>query len=215
VLPGFALHIVQRGINRNPCFLEAGDFAVYLTFLGTFALRFACPVHAYCLMTNHVHLLVTPSAMDSCALLMKNLGQCYVQWLNHRLGRSGTLWEGRFHSCMVNSDAYALACYRYIELNPVRAKMVAVPTEYRWSSYSHNACGTPSELITPHIAYEALGDDPGLRARSYRELCCDPLSASAIDEIRKATKIGCVVGMRRRAPGRPVGQMGKMGSVPI
>jgi putative transposase len=154
-------------------------------------------------MTNHVHLLVTPGSVDSCALLMKNLGQCYVQWLNHRLGRSGTLWEGRFHSCMVNTDTYVLACYRYIELNPVRAGMVAAPGEYPWSSYSTNADGVPSEIVSTHAAFEALASCPGSRVRAYKDLCLSAPSQPIIDEIRKATKIGCVAGKRRRAPGRP------------
>jgi putative transposase len=204
VLPGYALHIVQRGINRNACFLQAGDFAAYLKLLCQFAPRYGCALHAYCLMTNHVHLLVTPSSVDSCALLMKNLGQCYVQWLNHRLARSGTLWEGRFHSCLVNTDSYVLACYRYIELNPVRAGMVSAPEEYPWSSYSANADGAPSEIVSPHEAYVALGSAPGLRAGAYKELCLSAPPPPVIEEIRKATKIGCVAGKRRRARGRPV-----------
>jgi len=194
---------VQRGINRNPCFLQAGDFIAYLKFLGQYAPRYGCAVHAYCLMTNHVHLLVTPGALDSCALLMKNLSQCYVQWLNHRLGRSGTLWEGRFHSCMVNTDMYVLACYRYIELNPVRAGMVATPGDYRWSSYSSNAEGVPSEIVSPHAAYAALASQTEARERAYKDLCLNAPPLPIVDEIRKATKIGCVAGMRRRAPGRP------------
>ncbi len=204
VLPGFALHIVQRGINRQSCFFETGDYAAYLRFLKTFSKRFGCAVHAYCLMTNHVHLLATPIGVDSCALMMKNLSQCYVQWLNHRLGRSGTLWEGRFHSCLVNTDFYVLACYRYIELNPVRAGMVAMAATYPWSSYSANAEGTPDDLVTAHTAYDALAKDPDVRARNYKELCLSTPPVAIIDEIRKATKIGCVAGKRRRMPGRPV-----------
>jgi putative transposase len=203
VLPGVALHIVQRGINRNPCFLQAGDFAAYLGFLAQFSAKFNCAVHAYCLMTNHVHLLATPSTVEACALLMKNLSQCYVQWLNHRLGRSGTLWEGRFHSCLVNSDTYVLACYRYIELNPVRAGMVAAPGQYPWSSYSSNADGVPSDLVAAHAAYDALATHPDSRARSYKELCLDAPSPLILEEIRKATRIGCVVGKRRKTRGRP------------
>jgi putative transposase len=175
VLPGVALHIVQRGINRNPCFLQAGDFAAYLGFLAQFSAKFNCAVHAYCLMTNHVH----------------------------RLGRSGTLWEGRFHSCLVNSDTYVLACYRYIELNPVRAGMVAAPGQYPWSSYSSNADGVPSDLVAAHAAYDALATHPDSRARSYKELCLDAPSPLILEEIRKATRIGCVVGKRRKTRGRP------------
>jgi putative transposase len=204
VLPGFALHVVQRGINRNPCFLNDSDFAAYLKLLSEFSTRFNCAVHAYCLMTNHVHLLLTPQTADSCSLLMKNLGQCYVQRVNHRLGRSGTLWEGRFHSCLVNTDGYVLACYRYIELNPVRAGMVSSPEQYRWSSYATNAHGIPNALLTAHSAYEALAEQSDLRAHAYKDLCTSAPAPFIVEEIRKATRIGCVAGKRRRARGRPI-----------
>ena len=203
VLPGYALHIVQRGINRNPCFLAEGDFLAYLRFLCQFSSQFSCSVHAYCLMTNHVHLLVTPAAADACARFMKGLSQCYVQWLNHRLDRSGTLWEGRFHSCLVNSDPYVLACYRYIELNPVRAGMVASAELYPWSSHTANAAGAFDAIVAPHPAYLALAGEPASRWKAYRELCSSAPPAPIIEEIRKATRVGCVAGMRRRGRGRP------------
>ena len=215
VIPGIPLHIVQRGINRNPCFFAESDYASYLRFLLRFSARFGCSVHAYCLMTNHVHLLVTPLAPDACALMMKNLGQCYVQSVNKRLERSGTLWEGRFHSCMVQSDSYVLACYRYIELNPVRAGMVMAPHEYRWSSYVENAGCNLTGLVQSHPAYEALGHDSVQRSSAYKALCESAPSPLVVEEIRKATRIGCVVGHVRRNRGRPERQMRKMGSVPI
>jgi putative transposase len=203
VVAGLPLHIVQRGINRNKCFFNDGDYSGYLRYLYLYSVQFGCSVHAYCLMTNHVHLLVTPDTLDACALLMKKLSQCYVQAVNQRLARSGTLWEGRFRSCMVNSDAYVLACYRYIELNPVRAGMVAAPGEYRWSSYSANANGDGNELVESHSAYAALGAEPPLRRRAYRELCESAPSPILVDEIRKATRLGGVTGMVRRGRGRP------------
>jgi putative transposase len=210
VVAGYPLHVVQRGINRAPCFTANGDYASYLRFLGSLAAQFECAVHAYCLMTNHVHLLLTPASADGCALLMKNLGQRYVQWLNHRLGRSGTLWGGRFYSCIVNTDHYLLACYRYIELNPVRAGIVLSPDQYPWSSYAANAEGATKQLIRPHAAYEALG------VAAYKSLCESAPPADLVEEIRKATQIGCVAGARRRLRGRPwKSQMRKMGSVPI
>jgi putative transposase len=216
VLTDLPLHIVQRGINRNSCFFSEADYATYLHYLGVFAARFDCSVHAYCLMTNHVHLLVTPHAAEACALFMKNLSQCYVQTVNKRLERTGTLWGGRFRSCPVRSDYYVLACYRYIELNPVRAGMVAAAAEYRWSSYLANAEGeTSSSLLRPHSAYEALGDDRRKRAEAYRALCESAPSPIVAEEIRKATRVGHVVGTRRRSRGRPPVQMRKMGSVPI
>jgi len=203
VLINCPLHVVQRGINRGPCFFAEGDYATYLRYLAIFSARFGCSVHAYCLMTNHVHLLLTPHTASACALLMKNLGQCYVQGVNHRLCRTGTLWEGRFHSCLVSSESYVLACYRYIELNPVRAGMVAAPDQYRWSSYGANAEGEVDGFLRSHAAYESLGREADQRARAYKGLCEDGLPMFVVEEIRKATRIGCVVGTRRRSRGRP------------
>ncbi len=215
VVPGIPLHIVQRGINRSPCFFAEADYALYVRLLQRFSAKFGCAVHAYCLMTNHVHLLVTPQAPDACALLMKNLGQCYVQCVNKRLERTGTLWEGRFHSCLVQSDNYVLACYRYIELNPVRAGLAGAPEAYRWSSYAANSAGDDAGVVQAHSAYEALGHDAMQRSSAYKALCESAPSPQVIGEIRKATRIGCVVGHVRRSRGRPERQMRKMGSVPI
>jgi putative transposase len=215
VLAGHSLHVVQRGINRQQCFFSDRDYATYLRFLGEYAVRFGCSLHAYCLMTNHVHLLLTPEATDSCALLMKNLGQRYVQIVNRRLERSGTLWEGRFKSCLVDSETYALACYRYIELNPVRAGIVDAPEKYRWSSYPANAEGKTDSLLKPHPAYDALAADGGKRLEAYRALCESAPSEPIVEEIRKATRIGCIAGKTREQPGRPWDGRRKMGSVPI
>jgi putative transposase len=141
VLPGVALHIVQRGLSGNACFFERRDYAKYLQLLLECASRFACSVHAYCLMTNHVHLLVTPHESEACGRFMKQLSQYYVQTINDRVQRSGTLWEGRYYSCLLTSARYVLACYRYIELNPVRAGMVRAPEDYPWSSYQAHGSG--------------------------------------------------------------------------
>jgi putative transposase len=214
VLPGTSLHVVQRGINRQRCFFLDSDYSIYLRLLKEFSTQFGCPLHAYCLMSNHVHMLITPQASDSCALLMKNLGQRYVQIVNKRLGRTGTLWEGRFKSCVVTSEAYVLACYRYIELNPVRAGMVDAPGKYLWSSYSANAEGG-LDLLTSHPAYDALGTGAEQRMNAYRALCESAPPQPIVDEIRKATRIGCVAGKKREERGRPWDGRTKMGSVPI
>ena len=194
---------MQRGIDRNACFLLPSDYWAYLRDLAVFSARFRCSVHAYCLMTNHVHLLLTPHAPDACSLLMKQLGQCHVQRINRRLGRTGTLWEGRFRSCLITSESYILACYRYIELNPVRAGMVGAPDEYPWSSHTINAGRAGLEFVRPHEVYEALGADREQRTKVYRELCESAPPAPLIDEIRKATRLGYVAGAQRRGPGRP------------
>ena len=205
VVPGVALHVTQRGHNRDRCFFGPGDFALYLGLLAGFAREHACAVHAYCLMTNHVHLLVTPRTHDGCALMMKRLAQCYTQHVNKARERTGSLWEGRFHSCLVTTERYALACYRYVELNPVKAGLAADPGEYRWSSYRANAQGQPSPLIEPHPAY------PG--AAAYRGLFDEGLDDTLVDELRKATRGGYAAGAVRRSRGRP--EHRKMGTVPI
>lgn len=216
VVPGVTLHIVQRGHDRHPCFFQEADYRAYLGYLSEFALKHACSVHAYCLMTNHVHLLVTPHATDSCAKLMKNLGQNHVQRINSRRGRTGTLWEGRFWSCPVTTERYVLACYRYVELNPARAGMVAHPSEYPWSSYNDNVQGERgSFLLDPHAVYLAIAPEKAARASEYRALCDVPLESEVI-EIRKATRGGYAVGASRRPRGRPrPAVMRKIGSVPI
>ena len=206
VVVDFPLHVVQRGINRSDCFFGDSDYLAYLDYLHKFAGRFGCSVHAYCLMTNHVHLLLTPHSKESCGLLMKNLSQHYVQRTNYRLRRSGTLWEGRFHSSPVLSEAYALACYRYIETNPVRARMTMTASEYRWSSYHANGGGKVDSLVRPHQAYAALDLDSGRRVRAYAELCAQVLPAETVEEIRKAIRIGGAIGARRRKRGRPAKQ---------
>jgi putative transposase len=203
VLVDTPLHVVQRGINRANCFHDASDYRAYLRFMGESAERFGCSVHAYCLMTNHVHLLLTPKARDSCARLMKQLGQCYVQRMNHRLERTGTLWQGRFHSSLVTSEHYVLACYRYIELNPVRAGLVSNPDDYPWSSYRSNAWSGQDELVERHPVYMALHAEQQSRLAAYRALCKDGLAETDAEEIRKATRNGRVIGARTRGPGRP------------
>ena len=213
-IPELSLHVVQRGHDRNDCFFEDGDYVAYLDYLATFAARFGCSIHAYCLMTNHMHLFITPRTGEACTQMMRYTSQHYVQRINKRLARSGTLWEGRFHSGLVGSERYALGCYRYIELNPVEANMVARPCDYRWSSCEANARGF-SGFLTPHPAYAALGTDAGARGRAYVALFDVPLERTLIDDIRKATRGGYVVGTKRKKPGRPWRPvMRKIGSVP-
>lgn len=212
VIPDLSVHIVQRGHDGNDCFFDDGDYLAYVSLLREFAPQCACSVHAYCLMTNHVHLFLTPHSPSSCALLMKNVGQRYVQWINARHERSGTLWEGRFFSCPVPSERYALACYRYVDCNPVKPGLVAHPDEYRWSSYRLNARGRFGGFIAPHPVYLALAEDEARRAEAYRMLCDLPLDAKERDDLRKATRRGYAAGTQPRPRGRP---RKKMGSDPI
>jgi putative transposase len=194
---GIPWHIIQRGNNRQACFYAAADYQRYLQDLGHQAGKFCCLIHAYCLMTNHVHLLVTPERADSAALMMKHLGQRYVQYINRTYRRSGTLWEGRFRSCLAQKETYVLVCYRYIELNPVRAGMVDHPAEYVWSSYRSNGQGMKNALLDPHPLYRALGQTREARCRHYRDLFRVHLEPELIGEIRQATNGNYVLGDSR------------------
>lgn len=197
-LPGVPVHLIQRGNNRSACFYADEDYRFYLDHLTEQAQKHGCTLHAYCLMTNHVHLLLTPAKADSLGRLMKALGQRYVQYVNRTYRRSGTLWEGRFRSCLLQEEAYVLACYRYIELNPVRACMVEHPADYRWSSYRANAQGEEG-CISPHPLYLALGQQTEERHAAYRELFRYELEPELVDEIRQATNGNFVLGDGRFA----------------
>ena len=196
-VPGIPWHIIQRGNNRAACFYAEADFRRYLRDLGEQAVRYGCKVHAYCLMTNHVHLLVTPQLAESAGLMMKHLGQRYVQYINRKYSRSGTLWEGRFRSCLAQEETYVLACYRYIELNPLRAGMVDHPADYAWSSYGCNGQGAEDELISPHPLYTALGPSRGVCCKNYRELFHAHLETNLINNIRLATNGNYALGDAR------------------
>jgi len=169
-IPGIAQHVIQRGNDRRPCFFRDSDYLRYLRALRELSVREHCAVHAYVLMTNHVHLLVTPGAAGQLSRLMQSLGRRYVRYVNDRYHRTGTLWEGRFKASLVDSDRYLLSCYRYIELNPVRARMVAAPGDYRWSSYRANAFGARDPVVRAHPNYLALGEDAATRREAYRML---------------------------------------------
>lgn len=218
LLPGAVLHLIQRGNNRSACFYAEDDYLFYLDHLAEQADKHGCTIHAWCLMTNHVHLLVTMEKTESAGLLMKGLGQRYVQYINRTYRRSGTLWEGRYRSCLMREENYVLACYRYIEMNPVRAAMVEHPAEYRWSSYRANAQAEQSALVKPHPLYTALGADEGARADAYRQLFTRQLEPGLVEQIRTATNgnyalgsqkftadVECALGRRvtRGSAGRP------------
>ena len=194
IASGVPLHIIQRGNNRQPCFFADEDYLLYLDWLKEYARNTGCSIHAYVLMTNHVHLLLTPAQSESAAHLMKQLGQRYVQYINRTYKRSGTLWEGRFRSSIIEQQNYLFVCQRYIEMNPVRASMVAYPEEYLWSSYQVNGQGKNSDLVTPHTLYLDLGQNDTERQLAYRELFCNELEPEGVDKIRKATNGNFVLG---------------------
>lgn len=218
LIPGVPLHLIQRGNNRSVCFFTEEDYLFYLELLVEQASKNDCDIHAWCLMTNHIHLLVSPHNANSASLLMKGVGQGYAQYINRTYSRSGCLWEGRYRSCLVENERYLLCCYRYIELNPVRAKIVNHPAEYRWSSYRVNAQSERSHIVTPHAQYLALGGLGGQPAEAYRELFKNDLESELVDQIRDATNgnnvfggskfavdVEAMIGRRvqRGSPGRP------------
>jgi len=168
-----------------------------------FSQQLGCEVVELNVQPDHVHLLVTPSDRSGCALLMKHLAQRHSKRINAKQDRTGSLWEGRFHSGLVARDDYAIACYRYVELNPVRAHMVDHPSQYRWSSYNANVRAEPHSFVRPHPSFMALGLDEAHRTAAYRGLCDAPLQQPVIDEIRRATRNGHRMGDPRKPRGRP------------
>lgn len=183
-LPGIPQHVVQRGNNRLPCFLDTADRQRYLQLLNEARLATDCTLHAYVLMDNHVHLLVTPSLPGAIARLMQKLGRGYVGQFNARHRRTGTLWEGRYKACLVDSQSYVLRCYRYIDLNPVRARMTDNPATYPWSSCAAHCSERSNPLLTPHPAYTALAATPEARGTAYRTLLREALSDEDMAAIR-------------------------------
>lgn len=196
-VPGYPVHAVARGVNRQPVFFEASDYSLYLSVVHWAAGRYGCAIHAYVLMTNHVHLLMTPDSVKSIPRLFQAVGRSYVQSVNRKYGRTGTLWEGRYRPSLVDSDAYALSCYRYIELNPVRAGLVANPALYAHSSYRCNALGIIDPLVTPQASYLALGSDVHSRQAAYASLFSSPIDEAELSAIRRQLNRCGVLGTER------------------
>jgi putative transposase len=190
VLSEVPLHVIQRGHDRQRCFFIDDDFEAYRRWLHEQALLVRCEVHAYVLMSNHVHLLVTVPDAAGLAAMMKGVAQQYAQYFNARHVTTGTVWDGRYKSCLVQSERYFLMCQRYIELNPVRAGMVRFPGNYKWSSYRSNAEGRHDGIITPHSMYQRLGRDAAERRQAYLRLFHEVLTPMQIDQIRTASNRG-------------------------
>ena len=185
-MDGIPLHVVQRGHNREPCFFYENDYRSYLYWLGKALAETECDLHAYVLMTNHVHLLLTPKKAHRVPKLIISIGRRYVQYINRTYRRTGTLWDSRYKSSLVQADNYLLTCMRYIELNPVRAAMVEDPADYLWSSYRGNGLVQADPRITPHNLYLALGASHDERSAAYRALFRPHLDQDAINDIRLA-----------------------------
>ena len=211
-LAGLPYHVVQRGNNREACFIEPENYLFYLELWKKLSTRYGVSVHAYVLMTNHVHFLATPDNETAISNTMKVAGSRYAQYINKKYRRTGTLWEGRHRASLVQSERYLLTCMRYIELNPVRAQMVARPEEYRWSSYGVNAWSDHSWL-RPHEDYLRLGSSSAARGHAYRELFKTGLSEEDLHLLRKAAHCCQPVGNNRfrepieRKYGLQLGQM--------
>lgn len=196
-LAGVPQHVIQRGNNRQPVFFADADYDCYLEYLKEASDKHQCDIHAYVLMTNHVHLLMTPHKAEGIAKTMQSLGRKYVYYINHSYQRTGTLWEGRYKASLIDSERYLLTCYRYIELNPVRADMVAHPGDYQWSSYQAHAQGKADPLITEHPEYFALGPGPEERRYAYRELFRQHMDHEQTHSIRDALNQCRVLGSER------------------
>ena len=192
-------HVIQRGNNRSPIFFAPGDYEFFLECLSDGCAQYSCAIHAYVLMTNHVHLLVTPKSADGISRLMQSVGRRYVQFVNYTYRRSGTLWEGRYKAVPMDSEGYLMTCYRYIEANPVRAGMVTHPGGYRWSSYPHNADGKPDALIHAHAVYRELGADDKARCAVYRKLFREEIGDADLTAIRESVNKGWLLGSERFA----------------
>ncbi len=197
VIPDQPQHVILRGNNRAEIFCADEDYSFYLEKLKLACDKHGCSVHAYVLMTNHVHLLMTPHGEQSLGKAMQMLGRYYVQYYNYCYRRTGTLWEGRYKATLIDSETYLITCMRYIELNPVRAGMVTDPADYPWSSYRHNALGQASDLVVPHPEYRRIGDSDDTRQLAYRALFNHQLSENSITEIREATNKSWVLGNDR------------------
>ena len=196
-IPDLPQHVVQRGVDRQPVFFSDSDCARYLNTFSEYAERRNISLHAYCLMTNHTHLLVSATEKGALSACMQELGRKFVSTTNRIRSRTGGLWEGRFYAGYLEPEGYLLRCMRYIELNPVRAKMVANAGAYRWSSFSANATGRENVMITPHPVYQKLGDTQEARAYAYRKSFDEEpegVDRSVIDEeIRSATRQGVLI----------------------
>jgi REP-associated tyrosine transposase len=190
-LTDLPLHVVQRGNNRSACFFQDRDYRVYLKVLGEACRHYGVLVHAYALMTNHVHLLMTPRIADGVSRVMQSVGARYVRYVNRSCERTGSLWEGRYRACLVACDRHLLAACRYIDLNPVRAGLAACPADYAWSSYLALVGARNDTLVTPHSVLDTLGAP---HTQTYARWCAEGDVDAELDRLRKATAAELVFG---------------------
>lgn len=191
-------HVIQRGNNRSDIFRSPQDFDLYLACIAEACSLHRLTVNAYVLMTNHVHLMLMPQTPDAISQAMQTIGRRYVYYFNHRYGRTGGLFEGRYRSTIIDSERYWFRCMRYVELNPVRAGLVEHPHHYRWSSHRSHALGIKDRLLVPHPLYLALGDSPAARQVAWREICREAVPSDELAELRRALHRGSGVRPRDR-----------------
>ena len=191
---GIPVHLLHRGNNRQACFKNNGDYSAFLWWLREYSEKFMVEIHTWALMENHYHLLCTPQIEDGLSRMVQALGRHYVRYFNRQNQRTGTLWEGRYRSCLVQPESYLLEVYRYIELNPVRAALAWDPAEFNWSSYQINASGKPSALCKPHAEYLKLGETRAECAENYKLKSKSSLDEKRLEEIRKSINKGLAFG---------------------
>lgn len=194
VIAGYPCHIILRGNNRSAVFHNDKDRRFFIKCLKDAKEETKSKLYAYCLMTNHAHLLIEPLSKDGISKTMQSVGRRYVQYVNKAYKRTGTLWEGRFKSSLISKDGYLLACSRYIESNPVRAKMVEKPGDYQWSSYAYKAEGKISALLDYDPAYLDLGKTKEERQFQYRRMFLEDIPHEELTLIRSATQRGGLIG---------------------
>ena len=193
-LAGLTQHVIQRGNNRSDIFRCGDDCEFFLAALGSICREQHVEVHSYMLMTNHIHLIMTPRKTGAVSVAMQDIGRVYVPYFNRRYERTGALFEGRFKSFIIDTESYWFTCMRYVELNPVRAGIVSHPHLYAWSSYASNAFGAADALLTAHALYLELGTSTEARQRRWREVCGEALNDEQLTEIRRAVRKGGVLG---------------------
>ncbi|MDP3707937.1 MAG: transposase [Polaromonas sp.] len=221
-LPGYPHHVIQRGNNRQPIFSSAADYLVLLGLLEENAQKFGVALHAYVLMSNHFHLLVTPTSDEGLPQMMQAVGRRYVRYFNDSQGRSGTLWEGRYRSTVIETDRYLLACMAYIDLNPVRAGMVKEARDYPWSRHGHYVGLRTDKLLTPHPLFWELGNTPFAREAAYAELVRAGITLAQQDALTRSSLSGWALGsddfvadlqkrtdrrVNKAQPGRPISKL--------
>jgi len=208
-VPGYPHHIIQRGNNRQAIFADTSDYELLLRLIQENSREFRVAIHAYVLMSNHFHLLATPETTEGIPRMMQAVGRRYVRIYNQKQARTGTLWEGRYKSTIIQAERYLLACMVYIDLNPVRAGMVADPRAYPWSSHGHYLGMRRDKLVTPHPLYWQLGNTPFARDAAYAELVASGISAKQKLELSESALHGWALGeadyvadLQRRTPRR-------------